>query len=349
MNRLTIHNNRSNNATIISNRFIDIYMKEANDVQLKIYLYLLRMTNTDNFTSIPEIVEQFNHTEKDVIRSLKYWETKDLLSLDYNSSGALISISLKELKDDSTVVSFSPGETQILPPPTTIEEQLNKSVKNSNPLQSNKDAEDMSQLLFIAEQYLGKTLTSSDLRSIYYIHDELCFTPDFIDFLIQYCVERGKKEFRYIETVARNWHEQNITTPEEAASTNTRYTKTIYSVMKALGKSNEPTEYEVTYIKRWAEEYGFAFDIIQEACNRTVQKTDTNRFQYTHSILSNWYKQGVTIISDIEKCDHEYKQSKVTTNHTSNIKNRSSYHEFKQNTYDYDALKSQLINKSNRG
>ena len=30
-------------ATVVSNLFIDEYMKDANDAQIKIYLYLLRM------------------------------------------------------------------------------------------------------------------------------------------------------------------------------------------------------------------------------------------------------------------------------------------------------------------
>ena len=55
-------------------RFIDEYMKDANDAQLKVYLYLLRMMSANLATSVSEIADKFNHTEKDVIRALKYWE-----------------------------------------------------------------------------------------------------------------------------------------------------------------------------------------------------------------------------------------------------------------------------------
>ncbi len=344
MSRLTIHNNRCNNATIISNRFIDIYMKEANDAQLKIYLYLLRMTNTDNFTSISEIVEQFNHTEKDVIRSLKYWETKELLSLDYNESGALISISLKELKEENPMtIPMSTGETKLMPAPSIIKQELEKSHSNLEKLSSTEPANDISQLLFVIEQYLGKTLSSSDIKSITYISDELHFTHNLIDYLIQYCVERGKKSFHYIEAVAISWHEQNITTPEEAAAINIQYTNTIYSVMKALGKSsNEPTELEISYIKQWSEEYGFTLDIIQEACNRTVQKTDTNRFKYASSILANWHNKQVTTLDDIEECDRKYKQAISSQPKTLNNKKKNNFTQFQQNTYDYEQLEAQL-------
>ena len=71
-------------ATIISNRFIDEYMNEANDAQLKVYLYLVRMLNANLETSVQDIADRFNHTEKDVLRAFVYWEKKGLLTLDYN-------------------------------------------------------------------------------------------------------------------------------------------------------------------------------------------------------------------------------------------------------------------------
>ena len=37
-----------------------------------------------------------------------------------------------------------------------------------------------------------------------------------IDYLLQYCVDRGKKDFRYIKKVAENWAESGISTPLQA-------------------------------------------------------------------------------------------------------------------------------------
>ena len=41
-----------------------------------------------------EMADQFNHTEKDVVRSLRYWERRGLLNLDFDSSDTLVSIRL---------------------------------------------------------------------------------------------------------------------------------------------------------------------------------------------------------------------------------------------------------------
>ena len=71
-------------STSVPNRFIDEYMIEANDAQIKVYLYLLRVFHAHRSTSISDIADKFNHTEKDVLRSLTYWEKKKLLSLEYD-------------------------------------------------------------------------------------------------------------------------------------------------------------------------------------------------------------------------------------------------------------------------
>lgn len=98
MSCLRIYQDNYIDATIVSNRFIDEYMAEANDAQLKIYLYLLRMMNAGRTFSISGIADAFNHTEKDVMRALKYWEKCKVLSLEYDNEktwSVFISWSLK--------------------------------------------------------------------------------------------------------------------------------------------------------------------------------------------------------------------------------------------------------------
>ena len=72
---------------------------------------------------------------------------------------------------------------------------------------------------------MGKTLTSTEVRTILFISDKLGFSMDLIDYLVQYCLERGKKDFHYIEKVAINWAQQGIRTPEEAEKQTYKYGK----------------------------------------------------------------------------------------------------------------------------
>ena len=81
--------------TCVPNIFIDKYMITANGEYIKIYLYLLRSMNQGGTAfSVSMLADIFEHTEKDILRALLYWEKANLLCLDYNDLGEITSITL---------------------------------------------------------------------------------------------------------------------------------------------------------------------------------------------------------------------------------------------------------------
>lgn len=102
MARIALYKDNYADSTVVSNLFIDEYMKDANDAQLKVYFYLLRMLNADQAISVSGIADKFNHTEKDVIRALKYWEKQQILDLDFDENKALVGIHLRDLSAQAT-------------------------------------------------------------------------------------------------------------------------------------------------------------------------------------------------------------------------------------------------------
>lgn len=362
MGKFTIYKDGYIDATVISNKFIDEYMKDANDAQIKVYLYLLRMVSANLSTSVSEIADKFNHTEKDVLRALKYWEKTRLLSLDYDESKTLTGIHLKELHQSAPseekpaiekpmeekaptvkAVSMAPVVSIVS---RQTEEPFAKPSYTADDLRSFRDKETTAQLLCIAESYIGRPLTAGEMKSILYFSDVLHFSDDLIDYLIQYCVDRGKKDFKYIDAVALNWAQSGITTPKQAEKFSSKYDKSIYTIMKELGKNNMPTSKELEYINRWVKEYGFSADIISEACERTVMATDSHRFEYAEGILSNWKKENVHRKSDIQRIDELYQKRKQTKNtSTAAASSGNRFNQFSQREYDFDELEAMLLRK----
>ena len=60
-------------------------------------------------------------------------------------------------------------------------------------LQQYKSRKEFKELLFVAEQYLGKTLSSTDVETIAYFYETLHMSLDLTEYLIEYCVENGHK------------------------------------------------------------------------------------------------------------------------------------------------------------
>ena len=389
MARLTIYKDNYIESTAVSDYFIDNYMKDANDAQLKVYLYLLRMIHANMAFSVSDIADKFNHTEKDVLRALRYWEKQKLLSLDYDEDKNLVGIHLCELNpvktgtpsvssrgDSADAVALRPQEPMTIPDirpsatdvttvsdagpavnsPTAMHKEPEpeqeqepdpyaKPTYSADQLRNFKEQENTAQLLFVAQVYVGRPLTSSDMRTILYLSDVLHFSDDLIDYLIQYCVERRKKDFRYMEKVAISWAQQGITNPKQAQKTALKYDKSVYAIMNELGKTSAPTSKELEYINRWTGEYGFSPDIIFEACERTVLAVDKHRFEYAEGILNSWRKENVRHKADIKRVDEQHQKQKNTASSTTarNSSTGNKFNQFKQNTYNFEELEKELL------
>lgn len=453
--------------TAISNYFIDNYMKDANDAQLKVYLYLVRMVHANMAFGVSDIADKFNHTEKDILRALRYWEKQNLLSLEFDPGKNLTAIHLRGLGsgmncgittaggnnmagnsalpaggaiagasaasagngtaanatatgshgggnnpvaadiaignpmamgDDALSNPITMGVDALGNPLTMGSDTLGnpaaaeggnavtfcqqrqlsltdaksamehmtgsspggagweaaleepdpyaKPAYSADQLRSFKEQENTAQLLFVAQVYVGRTLTASDMKTILYLSDVLRFSDDLIDYLIQYCVDRGKKDFRYMEKVAVSWAQQGITTPKQAQKAALKYDKSVYAIMNELGKSSAPTNKELEYINRWTREYGFTPDIIFEACERTVMAVDKHRFEYAEGILSSWRKENVRHKADIKRVDEQHQKQKSAAANTAPRNSAAvsnKFNQFKQNTYNFEELEKELL------
>lgn len=353
----TIYSDSGSDSTMVSNLFIDEYMKSANDAQIKIYLYLLRVMGAHKTTSVSDLADQFNHTEKDVVRSLRYWEKKGLLDLTFRKDpacaggqvpeGELVSVCLRQpstadkkadlradagtgirmragadlradaggrvlsftsaadtlqtcLQDSRAVLPLAAGQEVPIAGAPAVESA--GTVEKGNPTETPGELEALeifrhdarkAQLLFVVEQYIGKPLSLKEVRSIYYLSEILHFSDEMIDYLLQYCIDRGKRDFRYIRKVAENWAEAGITTPSEAEA---------------------------------SEETGRSGGSASASGSGRNEKGRTSAAR-----------------SDAARTDAAVRQ---TNRSKSRSRSSNSFNQFEQNSYDFDALEQELLKNS---
>ncbi len=339
MGRVIINQNSVMSNTELSNIFIDEYLSDANDAEIKVYLYLLRMMCAGMATSVSDLADKFNYTEKDVLRALSYWEKQGLMSLEHDAAGQLTGIHMQDItpkKKASTATLHCVPAPSAVQEPAPVKETKKKAVKHT----------DNPQMLFVAEQYFGRTLNTNEIKTIYYIQDDLEFSEDLIDYLLQHCASAGKKDFDYVRKTAINWHEKGISTPE-AARLASNVHKNAYTIMRELGMQNAPTQTELSFFDRWQTEYGFSMSIITEACRRTVLQTQNKRLQYCDSIIRNWHDNGVRTMDDIKKLDEKFgkiNNAANTAKANEPIKfNNIKFNNFKQNDFNFDSIEDQLL------
>nr|WP_294495118.1 DnaD domain protein [uncultured Mediterraneibacter sp.] len=354
MKTLTLKNKFQTNATLLPNDFIDNYMVDANGEFVKVYLFLLRhLDDPCSSLTISTIADCLNNTENDILRAFRYWEKTGLLKVERDSDGKITCLELlKDPKKTSHCAPASPEPeaAQRMPDSgtSTRAPEFNAPRRQAVPIDEFRAQKEIKSLLFIAEQYLGKTLTHTEMETITYFYDTLHMSADLIEYLIESCVENGHKSIHYIQKVAFSWAESGIETVAQAKEQSLIYTRSCYAVLNAFGiKNRGPAASELDYIKKWSEEYAFSSDIIEEACRRTIMATHQPSFEYADSILTRWHNKDIRHLSDVSSLDEEYQKDRAagrgaakTRSATKNLNN------FERRSYDMESLEEKLLNSN---
>lgn len=383
MEKIVLEKSPLADVTLISNLFLDKYMPRANGEYVKVYLYILRCsTMSDAILSVDSIASSLELTEADVTRALKYWDQTGILGIEFNNRGALSRIIIKDLRNDmpitfklvpevtatSTIASSTSSPFKVDKQPviaksvSSFDEATEKNVPKqrqftTTELSTLTSDEDIKELLYISQTYLGKTLSSTETNTILYFYDGLKFPIDLIEYLIEYCVSNGHTAMKYIETVALSWAKENITSVDMAKARMASVKSNSYPIMKAFGLSgrNLATS-EQEFVIKWTDEYGFPLDMILDACNRTINTIHQPSFQYADSILQRWLKNGIKTLADVKTLDniHETKVKEPATksqmqgnyDYTNKPSGKNSFNSFKtQREYDYTALERDLLRR----
>lgn len=193
----------------------------------------------------------------------------------------------------------------------------------------------LSDLIFETEAYFGRPLSMPETESLIYIYDQLDFSQELIEYLIEYCLTMGKASFRYAETVAASWYEKGIDTVEKAKSDSNAYNPFYRKVFSELGiRRGNPTSIESAYIDAWSNEMNFSEDLILLACQKAIlSKPQSANFAYVNGILENWHKNGVKSLRDVQQLDLDFMKKKTDNtvkNQTVAARNPNGFANFKQ-------------------
>ena len=348
--------------TCVSNAFIDHYMSQATGEYVKIYIYLLRCLEQEGEAfSVQKIAGKLGHTDLDVKRAFDYWEQQGMIRQERDSYGELTGICVldpltqgfgstaaKATERPITISAAQPAPATpiqaVLPAaqPAPVVEPV-----AAHDVSYYADDEAFAELLFLAETYSGHPLSHKDIDRILFWYDGLSMPADLVEYLITYCADKGHSSLAYMNKIALSWADNGITTVEEAKAETARHSEIYYAVCTGFGitgRSLAPAELD--YIRRWETMFGDT-DIIREACSRTILRTGKNTFSYADRILGDWHKHGVRTVSDIEKYDREFAESKSrrpVTGHKPAA--RDAFHNFSERDYeDWDALEAKLLAK----
>lgn len=272
--------------------------------------------------------------------------------------------------DNNTAQNISGADSQVQD--SVVEKLKNQATDKPAPSQKEYTLDeikefrknpDISELFFIIETYLKHTLSSTDTNMVLYWLDELHFSTDLVEYLVEYCITKGHSSLRYMNKVALGWADAGIKTVDQAKDDAAAHSQIYYSVMKALGITGRNlVDSEVSLINKWVGEYGFDIELVKAACSKTISAIQKPSFEYTDSILTNWMKKDVHTLKDVEVLDANFaKANKATGSGSSqganaangfskpksnNSNSKNKFNNFNQRNNDYDKLEKLFLNST---
>ena len=399
MTAINISSDIATSFTTVSDIFIDQYMPKANGEFVKVYLYLLRATGSGaGIATISEIADHFSNTEADIVRALNYWASEGILQVQTGADGQITGINLYSLavsgmqaaqNDIQSAVADNAAQNilqsnvvnnavqNISGADSQVQDSVVKKLKSQaadkaapsqkeytlDEIKEFRKNPDISELFFIIETYLKHTLSSTDTNMVLYWLDELHFSTDLVEYLVEYCITKGHSSLRYMNKVALGWADAGIKTVDQAKDDAAAHSQIYYSVMKALGITGRNlVDSEMSLINKWVGEYGFDIELVKAACSKTISAIQKPSFEYTDSILTNWRKKDVHTLKDVEVLDANFaKANKASANGSSqgtnaangstkaksnNSNSKNKFNNFNQRNNDYDKLEKLFLNST---
>lgn len=312
---------------------VDDNLKMAGSVQLKVLLWALRHAG-EPFEA-ENIADALGIDRADVGDAMLYWQETGLIVSD----GSVISPAPGKNAPQKETVPFQPEVKQVSEPEEDDKPKrvLSRPQKPDSAFVAKRigESEEIACLMQSAQEILGRLISGGDSATLLMMHDDFGLPSDVIIMLMQYAVSIGKSSMRYIEKVAINWADEDITTHEKAEERLrllSEKQKAWHTVEQAIGISHRaPSKREETFAPVWVDEWKFSPAMIREAYDRTIDGAGKYQTAYMNSILERWHKAGIATPKEAadEQMEHSAPQKSG--------KKRSSQPETqKQYTFDID-------------
>jgi len=256
---------------------------------VKVYLYCLFLSKHNKRASTEEFAKNLNMDVDTVKHSFTCLDNMGILTWKENG------IQLHDLKEKEIKKMYRLKTT------STPEE----AVKNC---EKNKRRNEI--ISTINNTFFQGVMSPSWYTDIDTWFDRFKFDEDVMLALFQYCFDQKGLSKPYIEKVAESWKSRNIKNSFDLDNYSIEYEKfkdVRKLIVKKLKLNRNLTEYEEKYVETWVMDYKYSFEIIELALKKTTSKTNPN-FNYIHSIITDWYKNGFKTKEEILMYDAKRKK-----------------------------------------
>lgn len=263
--------------TGVENIFINEHMASAPGDFVKVYLLALMYAGLELDITNEEIARHLGMEHEDVLKAWTYWE----------KIGAVRKIRKSAEDKFDYDIEF-----------VVLKEQLyGKSTRKNYTVESNTQSQmadkEIRDMFDAIEKITGRVISGTEMMEVLSWINDFGATPEIIVYGYSYCVQKKKKDIKYIAAVIKAWASdglRDVISVEKYLSENEKKQYLYKRVFQALGFSRNATEEERRIMDTWFETMEFTLNRVLEACSKTSGISNPN-INYVNKVLINWYEE----------------------------------------------------------
>lgn len=297
-------------------RLVDEELRLAGALQLKVLLWLFK-NGCENSTAA-DIAKALGVSVADIADSLSYWQLKGYLKSSETAAPKELDFFEDALQIQDSVTSEPAKQAHFDPVPK-------RTPKPDSAFVAKRigESEDLAVLMQEAQVTLGKALSPGLSSTLIAAYDDFGLPADVILMILQYAKMRGKTSTAYIESVARNWAEEEIFTLAQADRKLRRLDESekawqhIQSLFRI--EPRHPSKAEEAFCDNWINVWKLSDALILEAYDRCVNATGKMNFKYIGKILEGFHQNGIKNPDDLKNETEKPGKSSGKTFETSEL------------------------------
>lgn len=299
-------------------------LRLASGKAVKVLLYILKNKISDaDLNAFADI----GVSPDDAEDALSFWQQVGVLYTGENAPEKVI------VKNDEKPLSTSQTDS-------AAQRAKDKAAKMISPDEIAERIENSADIKFLfdsAESAFGKILNYTEQRTLIWLHDYYRIAPDLLLMIMDFSKQINKASIGYVEKIAISWHENNITTHEQAAR-EIRSLQNYFSaegeIAAKLGLNRTLTPTEKKFVREWSDK-NFSVDLILYAYEKTIDSIGKVKFSYMNKILIGWQEKGITSPAAAKAETKEYSS-----------KNRPEEKSSPEHSYNLDLLVAHAMNST---
>lgn len=268
---------------MVPSDIVDVHLKDADESDLKLILYLLRNQNTKLSKEL--LKKDTGLSEVQISEAFDFWREKGIMA---QKNGRFYLINNIVRKNQLT-------------PDYNFEDIAEKMNDNT-----------FSSFVFQYEELVGRTISKSELTKLYGIYDYHGLPFEVILTCVSYCKSLGKTNMAYIEKVCSSWSKNGINTLEKADKylrEQEVFLKSSSKIKSILGINRAFTENEKKYVAKWIKEFNASPELIKKSYDIAADRTGRLSFAYMNKVLDVWTRLGLKTPQDVDN----YKKTNLDT------------------------------------